>query len=183
MKEQRSFKLTGLILLPALALAALIVIGIVIERETFTRWEVFAIAIFVASLKILIGVGFALNGIERRRREARAKEAAEEALRRGEVRYRSLVEATTAVVWNTPASGEFETEQPGWSAFTGQSFDELKGWGWLNAVHPDDRPETSRVWSAAVASRSWSDNTMLFATLLMRTGLVGKIGAAGNRRP
>ncbi|MFO0843587.1 MAG: response regulator [Gemmataceae bacterium] len=69
-------------------------------------------------------------------------------------RYRSLVEATTAIVWNTPASGEFESEQPGWSAFTGQDFDQLKGWGWLNAVHPDDRPNTARVWSEAVASRS-----------------------------
>jgi hypothetical protein len=42
-----------------------------------------------------------------------------EELRRKEQRYRSLVEATAAIVWNTPASGEFETEQPGWSAFTG----------------------------------------------------------------
>ena len=75
-------------------------------------------------------------------------------LRYGEQRFRSLVEATTAIVWNTPASGEFEVEQPRWSAFTGQTFEELKGWGWLNAVHPDDRQHTARVWSAAVASRS-----------------------------
>ena len=79
---------------------------------------------------------------------------AEEALRFGEERYRSLVEATTAIVWNTPASGEFEVEQSRWSDFTGQTFEQLKGWGWLNAVHPDDRPNTARVWSAAVASRS-----------------------------
>lgn len=70
-----------------------------------------------------------------------------------EQRYRSLVEATTAIVWNTPASGEFETEQAAWSAFTGQTFAELGGWGWLNAVHPDDRPHTAQVWSAAVANR------------------------------
>lgn len=76
------------------------------------------------------------------------------ALHRSELRYRSLVEATAAIVWNTPASGEFETEQPGWAEFTGQTFDELKGWGWLNAIHPEDRPHTARVWSAAVASRT-----------------------------
>ena len=78
----------------------------------------------------------------------------EAVLRRDEQRYRSLVQATAAIVWNTPASGEFESDQPEWSAFTGQSYDQLKGWGWLNAVHPDDRPNTARVWSAAVASRS-----------------------------
>ncbi len=85
--------------------------------------------------------------IERFRREI-------EELRLGEERYRSLIEATTAIVWNAPSSGDFETEQPRWGEFTGQTFEELKGWGWLNAVHPDDRPNTARVWSAAVASRS-----------------------------
>jgi PAS domain S-box-containing protein len=88
------------------------------------------------------------------RREVEDMRRAAESLRHGEQRYRSLVEATTAIVWNTPASGEFEVEQERWSDFTGQTFDDLKGWGWLNAVHPDDRPNTARVWSEAVASRS-----------------------------
>ena len=79
---------------------------------------------------------------------------AEEALRQGEERFRSLIEATAAIVWNTPASGQFEAEQPGWTEFTGQTFDQLKGWGWLDAVHPDDRADTARAWSAAVATRS-----------------------------
>ncbi len=73
----------------------------------------------------------------------------------GERRFRSLVEATAAIVWTTPASGEFESEQPGWSAFTGQDFDRLKGWGWIDAIHPDDRAHTARVWSEAVARRSF----------------------------
>lgn len=77
-----------------------------------------------------------------------------EGLQFGEQRYRSLVEVITAIVWNTPASGEFEVQQPRWSDFTGQTFEQLKGSGWLDAVHPDDRPNTARVWSAAVASRS-----------------------------
>jgi two-component system sensor histidine kinase/response regulator len=87
-------------------------------------------------------------------RDITAWKRAEEALRQGEERFRSLVEATVAIVWSTPESGEFETEQPGWSAFTGQTFDQLKGWGWLDAVHPDDRPKTTRIWSAAVAARA-----------------------------
>ena len=86
--------------------------------------------------------------------EIEERKLAEEILQRSEQRYRSLVEAATAIVWNTPASGEVESELPGWTAFTGQSFDQLKGWGWLEAVHPDDRSKTAAVWSAAVATRS-----------------------------
>jgi PAS domain S-box-containing protein len=77
---------------------------------------------------------------------------ANEALRRSEERYRSLIEATAAIVWTGPSSGRFESEQPGWSAFTGQSFEELRGFGWADAIHPDDRESTLRVWQAAVAS-------------------------------
>jgi PAS domain S-box-containing protein len=93
-------------------------------------------------------------GVSKVARDIGDRIRAEQTIRFNEQRYRSLVEATTAIVWDTPASGEFEAEQPGWSAFTGQSFEELRGWGWLNAIHPDDRAETARVWSAAVESRS-----------------------------
>ena len=87
-------------------------------------------------------------------RDITVSKRAEEALRKGEERFRSLIEATVAIVWTTPASGEFEDEQPGWSAFTGQTFDELRGWGWLEAVHPSDRERTARVWSDAVLARA-----------------------------
>ena len=90
-------------------------------------------------------------------RDVSQRKAAEVEIRFNEQRYRSLVEATTAIVWDTPASGEFTVEQPGCTAFTGQSFDELRGLGWLDAIHPEDRAETARVWSAAVANRSRYD--------------------------
>jgi PAS domain S-box-containing protein len=69
-----------------------------------------------------------------------------------EGRYKSLVEAIGAIVWNSPANGEFETPQLEWSVFTGQKFEELRGWGWLDAVHPDDRARTAQQWAAAMAN-------------------------------
>ncbi|MBW4648974.1 MAG: PAS domain S-box protein [Kastovskya adunca ATA6-11-RM4] len=83
-----------------------------------------------------------------------ALKQAEQTLRHSEERYRSLVEATSQIIWDTNSEGEFVTEQPDWSAFTGQTFEELKVWGWLNAVHPEDQPYILKVWSAAVASRT-----------------------------
>ncbi|OZC03071.1 PAS domain S-box protein [Rubricoccus marinus] len=78
---------------------------------------------------------------------------AQDSLVSKERRYRSLVEATAAIVWQTPPSGEFESDQPHWRAFTGQSEEELMGWGWLGAIHPDDNQKTADAWNAAVAAR------------------------------
>lgn len=79
---------------------------------------------------------------------------AEQALALSEERYRSLITATSQIIWNTEAKGEFITEQPQWSEFTGLSFNEIKGWGWLQAIHPDDRAYTAEAWSAAVANHT-----------------------------
>ncbi|SFJ42900.1 PAS domain S-box protein [Planctomicrobium piriforme] len=76
------------------------------------------------------------------------------ALQQGEVRYRTLIEAISEIVWTAPASGEVTDGLlglPGWGVFTGQSAAEINGWGWLEAVHPEDREHTAKVWSAAIA--------------------------------
>lgn len=77
---------------------------------------------------------------------------AHEKVRVSEARFRSLVTATAAIVWSTPGTGQFDAEQPGWSEFTGQLFESIKGAGWLNAVHPDDREQTAASWNEAIAS-------------------------------
>ena len=80
----------------------------------------------------------------------RARMQAEEALRLSEERYRSLVVAIAQIVWTTDAEGEVTGDVPTWRAFTGQSLEEIKGSGWLAALHPDDRRRTATAWSAAV---------------------------------
>jgi PAS domain S-box-containing protein len=50
--------------------------------------------------------------------------------------------------------GGFATPQPGWSAYTGQSFEQLRGWGWLSAVHPDDQDRTAEIMGRAFETRS-----------------------------
>jgi PAS domain S-box-containing protein len=80
----------------------------------------------------------------------------ENGLERSERRYRSLVEAVSAAqaVWVANANGEYREDSPSWRQLTGQTFDQFRGWGWLDAVHPDDREKTRDVWESAVRNRS-----------------------------
>jgi PAS domain S-box-containing protein len=79
---------------------------------------------------------------------------AEEALQQSEERYRSLTQAITSVVWTTDAQGRFVTPQIPWSNYTGQTWDELRDFGWANALHPDDREQVRRLWETACASQT-----------------------------
>ncbi|MFT2721575.1 PAS domain S-box protein [Deinococcus sp. A31D244] len=74
-------------------------------------------------------------------------------LRGSEQRFRSLVEATTQIVWDAHPDGTFLPPQPGWEAFTGQSEASYSYVGWLNAVHPEDRARTIECWQRATLTR------------------------------
>jgi PAS domain S-box-containing protein len=81
----------------------------------------------------------------------RELEVANAELKASNDRFSAIVQASSQIFWTRNAHGEFVEPQPSWSAFTGQSFDDLKGMGWLQAVHPDDRERVAQVWSEAIA--------------------------------
>jgi PAS domain S-box-containing protein len=80
--------------------------------------------------------------------------AAHEALRRSEERYRALTTTITELVWAADADGQASDDLPGWRAFTGQSSSEVRGRGWLNAVHPEERERVAAAWAQAVEAKS-----------------------------
>ncbi|MGQ0748990.1 MAG: PAS domain S-box protein [Betaproteobacteria bacterium] len=79
---------------------------------------------------------------------------AEQVIRESELRYRSLVSVITDVPWITDAKGRFVAPQPAWAAYTGQSWDELRDFGWANALHPDDRERVRAIWQRACEAGS-----------------------------
>lgn len=76
-------------------------------------------------------------------------------IERSEERYRSLVEAspTAQAVGTSDPDGYVVEDSPSWRALTGQTFDQMRGRGWLQAVHSDDRAEAERELDAAIAER------------------------------
>jgi PAS domain S-box-containing protein len=113
------------------------------------------VLVVVASLLIL-GVALAGSVVDRYFRRIAAEHdrtrESEAALRRSEARFRSLAEASAQIMWTRDAAGEFATAQDGWTAYTGQPFAAHRGWGWLEAIHEDDRDRTEAVWREALAA-------------------------------
>jgi PAS domain S-box-containing protein len=75
-----------------------------------------------------------------------------EQLRRCDNRYHAALFASAAIVWIASPDGEFVERQPGWEAYTGQTWDEYQYSKWISAIHPDDRPQVTADWIGAVGS-------------------------------
>ncbi|MEZ0172125.1 EAL domain-containing protein [Microvirga sp. TS319] len=76
---------------------------------------------------------------------------AEQALAESEERYRALVEARAAIVWRASPDGSIRSGW-GWEEFCGQRPEAYAGYGWLDAVHPEDSETLMKVWLDALTS-------------------------------
>ena len=75
---------------------------------------------------------------------------AELALRQSEERYRYLIETIPQLVWTCDTNGLCDYVNQQLCDYTGLTFEQALGEGWLSAVHPDDRQGSYTVWMNAV---------------------------------
>ena len=76
------------------------------------------------------------------------------AIRESQTRYQALIQAAAQTVWTAAADGAMLEDSPSWREFTGQTYKQWKGSGWLDALHPDDRERTRELWQRAVVERT-----------------------------
>jgi len=76
------------------------------------------------------------------------------ALKESEQRFRSLITATAQIVWWTGPEGNVHQPIPSWQAYTGRTFEETRGAGWIGSIHSDDAANAVRVWTEALKERS-----------------------------
>ncbi len=89
-------------------------------------------------------------------RMARMRQEVEVTLRNSEARFRNLADTAPAILWVTEPDGSCSFISRGWYEFTGQTEQEglgRNGFGWLDAVHPDDREQAGRIFLEANTAR------------------------------
>jgi len=89
------------------------------------------------------GVIYVLLDVSKRRQIERD-------LARSSQRFRSLVVATSQVVWTADERGRMVEDCAAWRALTGQSYEQWQGNGWLDALHAEDRERVEAGWRVAI---------------------------------
>jgi PAS domain S-box-containing protein len=73
----------------------------------------------------------------------------ERELRESQNRFRMLATSIPQLVFRSFASGKRTWGSPQWEIYAGLSDLQSRGFGWLEAIHPDDRTSTEEAWQHA----------------------------------
>jgi len=82
-------------------------------------------------------------------RDLTERHIAEKRLRENEELFRVLATNVPQLVFRSRATGDRTWGSPQWIEFTGLDLEHSLGFGWLDAIHPDDREATVAAWSQA----------------------------------
>lgn len=91
-----------------------------------------------------------LSTANARLKEENVRRSTSEAqLTRLKARYEALLQGTKSIVWTTDSAGEFSEPQQSWQQYTGHTYERHRGFGFLEAVHPEDHGSLTQRWQHA----------------------------------
>ena len=74
----------------------------------------------------------------------------EESLKESQQLFENLAQISPVGIFRTSADGYTTYVNPQWSELSGLSFNEAIGYGWLDAVHPDERERLRNSWNSDI---------------------------------
>jgi PAS domain S-box-containing protein len=81
-----------------------------------------------------------------------ANACTEEALRSSERNLAALVNTIPTAAWTTRPDGYCDFLNRVWLDYAGLTVEQAQGWGWAEAIHPDDRTKLVEEWQSCLAS-------------------------------
>ena len=103
-------------------------------------------------LALIQGAGHVARIAIERQRSQESLRAALEGIKNSEVILRQVIDTIPTLAWCNLPDGPNEFVNKRWHEYTGLSPEELNGWGWQVAFHPDDLPPLMERWSKLLAS-------------------------------
>ena len=97
----------------------------------------------------LRGEGDTIDGLVAVVTDIDASRRTEEEMRASEERFRAVANLVPDLLWQSAPDGSSDWFNDRWYVYTGQGEAEAAGWGWLNAIHPEDRTRTEADFARA----------------------------------
>ena len=98
-----------------------------------------------------------------------------------EVRFRTLAAVLPVGIWEVDAKGQCNYTNEAWQRDTELSLEQSLGWGYTDAVHPDDREALLEAWQDAVATSVPFQHEFRFLTPSGKIRWMHTIGTAVKR--
>jgi PAS domain S-box-containing protein len=89
---------------------------------------------------------------EKMRQSSRELKKAEKALQSSERNLATIINTIPTAAWTTRPDGYCDFINQVWFDYTGMTAEQAQGWGWAEAIHPDDRKKLVEDWQSSLAS-------------------------------
>jgi PAS domain S-box-containing protein len=85
-------------------------------------------------------------------RRALREASAEEALQKSERNLAAIINTIPTAAWTTRPDGYCDFLNQVWLDYVGITAEQAQGWGWAEAIHPDDRKKLIEEWQSCLGS-------------------------------
>jgi PAS domain S-box-containing protein len=85
-------------------------------------------------------------------REITERKRAEEALQKSERNLAAIINTIPTTAWTARADGYCDFVNQVWLDHAGMTAEQARGWGWAEAIHPDDRKRLIEEWQSCLGS-------------------------------
>src|SRR5262252_4710237 len=85
-------------------------------------------------------------------REITERKRVEEALQKSERNLAAIINTIPTAAWTTRPDGYCDFINQVWLDYAGMTAEQAEGWGWAEAIHPDDRNKLLEDWQSCLTS-------------------------------